>query len=501
MIDMSTWEELVVDVVNDIKLDPRNVRLDIPEGVPESDIVQDLFSNEKALSLVEGIAKVGLLTHEVPIVLERDGQLIVVEGNRRVAALKAIQNPYLAPDHQARIRKLAQSMPDRAAIRRITVKRAPSQDDADQLVAALHTGNQRVAWGPARQAAFFQAQLDAGKSSEELIAQYPTIDVRKFITRSKILELFRNVNYDDPSLGDYARKRRFPVSTLARLYENEKFLDLVGVQIQNGTGEVSLVSSAGLFKRVATKIVSDIRDGVINTRTLNKTSSDRYVEYMDDLRDLLDKHRDDESASGESASTHSDTSNSSAKGNRRSGPDDQGQGPHARDGADVGASRGSNDAGRDKPKPLPRKRNYLNTDNLTVPASFPASIHEIVRELSAINIQRFPNATLDLLRTFLEKTIKAHAEVLGEEIKKSSNEQGFVYLSNCLVWLEQHFKSNGQTAFIQPVQKIRGGRYGFVGSKAQLDATNHNQHIFATPDDVRECWATIEGVMKAVLKP
>lgn len=501
MIDMSTWEELIVDVVNDVRLDPRNVRLDIPEGVPESDIVQDLFTNEKALSLVEGIAKVGLLTHEVPIVLERDGQLIVVEGNRRVAALKAIQNPYLAPDHQARISKLAQILTDRAAIRRITVKKAPSQDDADQLVAALHTGNQRVAWGPARQAAFFQAQLDAGKSPEELIAQYPTIDVRKFITRSKILELFRNVNYDDPSLGDYARRRRFPVSTLARLYENEKFLELVGIHIQNGTGEVSLATNRGLFKRAATKIVSDIRDGVINTRTLNKTSSDRYVEYMDELRDLLEEYVGDEDTVGDEQQngTISDSSSFSAGSSTRPGSGGQGQDSDARGGA-AGGSRGSNDTGRDNAKPFPRKRNYLNTDNLSVPPSFPASIHEILKELSAINIQRFPNATLDLLRTFLEKTIKAHAEVLSEEIRKSSNEQGFVYLSNCLVWLEEHFKSTKQTAFIQPVQKIRGGRYGFVGSKAHLDATNHNHHIFATPDDVRECWATIEGVMKAVLK-
>ena len=217
MIDMSTWDEVVVDVVNDLHLDPRNVRLDIPDGVPESDIIQDLFTNEKALNLVEGIAKVGLLTHEVPIVVERDGLLIVVEGNRRVAALKAIQNPYLAPDHQARISKFAQLLPNRDAVRRITVKKAPSQGDADQLVAALHTGNQRVAWTPARQAAFFQAQLDAGKTPDQLIDQYPTVDVRKFITRSRILELFRQVTYDDPSLGDYARKRRFPVSTLARL--------------------------------------------------------------------------------------------------------------------------------------------------------------------------------------------------------------------------------------------------------------------------------------------
>ena len=133
--------------------------------------------------------------------------------------------------------------------------------------------------------------------------------------------------------------------------------------------------------------------------------------------------------------------------------------------------------------------------------SFPPAIHEIVKELSAINIERFPNATLDLLRTFLEKTIKAYAEILNEDIKKRSNDQGFVYLSNCLIWLEEHFKSTGQNAFLQPLQKIRSERYGFVGSKSHLDATNHNHHVVAVPDDVRDCWITIEGVLKAVLKP
>lgn len=493
---MSTWEEVTVDIVN-VRLDPRNVRLDLPEGVPESDIVQDLFTNEKALALVEGITKVGLLTHEVPIVVERDGELTVVEGNRRVAALKAIQNPYLAPDHQARISKLAQAVPDREALRRITVKRAPTQDDADQLIAALHTGNQRVAWSPARQAAFFQAQLDAGKSAEQLIAQYPTIDVRKFITRSKILELFRNVEYTDPALRDYVRKRRFPVSTLARLYENDKFLELVGISLGDQADGVTLTVSSTVFARVATKIVSDIRDGNINTRTLNKTSSERYVEYMDELRDLLNEYDDPTSGSaGADADTHSNGANpgaprSHADGSARSDGSERGE----------GGSSEKSDSGSEKAKPFPPKRNYLNTDNLVVPTSFPPSIHEIVKELGAINIQRFPNATLDLLRTFLEKTIKAYAEVLGEDIKKDSNEKGFVYLSNCLIWLEDHFKTTGQTAYIQPVQKIRGGRYGFVGSKAHLDATNHNHQIFAVPDDVRECWATIEGVMKAVLKP
>lgn len=503
---MSTWEELTVDIVNEVRLDPRNVRLDLPEGVPESDIVQDLFTNEKALALVEGITKVGLLTHEVPIVVERDGELTVVEGNRRVAALKAIQNPYLAPDHQARISKLAQAVSDRDALRRITVKKAPTQDDADQLIAALHTGNQRVAWSPARQAAFFQAQLDAGKTAEQLIAQYPTIDVRKFITRSKILELFRNVEYADPALRDYVRKRRFPVSTLARLYENDKFLELVGISLGDQADTVTLAISPALFARVATKIIGDIRDGSarnggsqntgINTRNLNKTSSERYIAYMDELRDLLNEYDD---STPDSADTN-DRSNGSTSGASSSHEENSSRSAANERGSEEGSSK-TRDSGSEKAKPFPPKRNYLNTDNLLVPASFPPSIHEIVKELGAINIQRFPNATLDLLRTFLEKTIKAYAEVLGEDIKKDSNEKGFVYLSNCLIWLENHFKTTGQTAYIQAVLKIRSDRNGFVGSMAHLNATNHNHHIFAAPDDVREAWATIEGVMKAVLRP
>jgi hypothetical protein len=80
MIDMSTWEELTVDVVDELHLDPNNVRIEQLEGVPEADIIHDLFSTEKAFALVEGIVKVGLLTHEVPIVVRRGKKLFVVRG-------------------------------------------------------------------------------------------------------------------------------------------------------------------------------------------------------------------------------------------------------------------------------------------------------------------------------------------------------------------------------------------------------------------------------------
>src|SRR5690606_17706714 len=160
---------------------------------------------------------------------------------------------------QARVTRLVQDFALRDQIRRIVVKKAPSQDEADQLIAALHTGNQRVAWTPSRQAAFFQAQIDAGKTAEDLIDQYPTVDVRKFIIRSRILQLFRDVHYTDPHLQDYVRKRNFPVSVLARLYDNDKFLELVQIEVDPATASVALIAEPEVFAVVAEKIVADIK--------------------------------------------------------------------------------------------------------------------------------------------------------------------------------------------------------------------------------------------------
>ena len=93
MLDTSTWPIVELDVLKDIRLDPKNVRLEIADAKVEADIIEDLFVNEDALGLVEGICKIGYLTHETPVVLDRQGKYVMVEGNRRLAALKSIQNP------------------------------------------------------------------------------------------------------------------------------------------------------------------------------------------------------------------------------------------------------------------------------------------------------------------------------------------------------------------------------------------------------------------------
>ena len=501
MIDMSTWPNRQADVVDDLHLDADNVRLETPQGVPESDIIQDLFSNEKALNLVEAIAQVGYFTHELPIVVMRDGQMIVVEGNRRLAALKAIQNPYLAPANQrARLTRFIEQIPNRDVLKAITVKVAPSQDDANQVIAALHTGNQRVAWGPTRQAAFFQAQIEAGKTVSDLLAQYPTIDVKDFVIRSKMLDLFRSVHYRDPDLQDYISRRRFPVSTLARLYEYDQFQELAQIEVDQNKARVKLRGSRREFAILAEKIISDIRDRRIDTRVLNSTQSDSYQEYMNELRDFINEPPDDGPGGGPAASSTPSSDSTPASGSESTPKSTQGSGTKdSSQGAGGTGSDGSSAKGGTKAKGT--STSYLDTIGLNA-AGFAPAIGLILAELSTINISRFPNATFDLLRSFLEKSIKAYADKVNENIQNAANPKGFVQLSHALAWLEQYLKQEGEKALIQVVQKIRSGNIAdFVPSKTHMDAINHNHLIFATSKDVKECWNTMKVLLQFILKP
>lgn len=515
MIDMSAWKDVSVDVVDDLHVDPHNVRIDLADTAPESDIIQDLFHNEKALTLVESICKVGLLTHEVPIAIKRDGQLVVVEGNRRVAALKAIQNPFLAPEHQARIVKATQGI-DLDSLRKISVKLAPSEDEANQLIAAIHTGNQRVGWSPTRQAAFFQAQIDAGKSPEYLISHYPTVEVKKFIIRSQILKLFRDAQYQDQLLVDYIHSRTFPVSVLARLYDHDEFLLLAQIRVDEQAASVKLESTRQQFNKVSEKIVGDIKNKRINTRTLNSTKSESYVAYMNELRELITNHVDSgettstSTSTPQSAPTHNQPSSGGVPPTSKPSPQAGTMGtpvnPQTAGPASTGTQTPPTAPSQPKPSGNPKEQNpnYLNISQIKIDPSYPPAIRKICEELALVNVKKFPNATLDLLRTFLEKSIKAYAEKLGVDLKRQAGQQaaGFVQLGHCLTWLEDHLKTTRKTAFIQVIQKIRGNKIGgYIPTIDHMNAINHNHHVFATPDEVKACWDGMEGLIRVILKP
>jgi hypothetical protein len=453
---MSTWKTTTLSVTNDLRLDPTNVRLDRDShNAPEGDIIRDLFLNEGAMSLARGIANVGWLTHERPVVLKENGKWIVVEGNRRTAALKALHNPRSVPASFTELSALAKQIPNLKTLESIEVLIAPDRPSADELVANIHTANPRRAWSPLRRADFFYAQVEfKGATVQELKKRYPSADVPKYIEMAEMQKLLRTVKYADPVLNEFVSKKSFPISVFDRLYSNDKFLDLAKISVDKTTGHVTTSGNIQDFAKLATKVVSDIRNKKIDTRILNKPELPDYKKYMKELSGLAVKK-------------------------------------------DAGA-----------PVPVlsklivpvnPHKaRLTLDTSALKGVDGFPA-VERILDELARLKYRDFPNATFDLLRTFIEKSIKAHAESLGESIP---TKRGQVSFDDTLAYLQDKITASGDRALVPAMQKLRSTRSftNFQLSKEALDAANHNPHIFMSPEDVKDLWDSLPGVLKFYLK-
>jgi hypothetical protein len=490
---MSAWTEQTLDVIHDLHLDPQNVRLDTPSESPEADIIQDLFQNEKAFDLVEGIVEVGYFTHERPIVVERGGTMVVVEGNRRVAALKAIQNPYLVPAFQSKIVNLVKRLPTRETLRQIVVIVAPSQDEANQLIAALHTGRQRVAWSRVRQAAFFDAQLKANASLDDLVARYPTIDVRAFARRSSILKLFRSVDYEDSELAKYIRRSDFPLTVLERLYGNITFQEIAGISVSPATTRAS-VADEDQFAVLAEKVIGDIHYKRVNTRRLNAAKSAEFAQYLEELRTLTLTNDDD--GSEKDAAEPADSS----RADRPPAETQSAQDANASSSNETGANAAADAALR--LTPVSRQGGqYLNTDGLIPWAQFP-ELGRVFTEVGRIPYKNYPNATHDLLRSVLEKSIKAYAEVRNVAIPSGGR---YVQLSACVNWLVQEFDGRPECQPLRPHAKllkdgVTGSYYLYQASQDYMNAINHNFRSCATPDHVESAWTAMRPVIGFMFK-
>ncbi|MEX1231258.1 MAG: ParB/RepB/Spo0J family partition protein [Planctomycetaceae bacterium] len=85
--------------LTDLQFDRQNPRLaeyDITPSSTDEDILSVLWEAMDVQELVQSIAASGYFSHEPLIVAQEKGKYVVIEGNRRLAALKALVNPTVA---------------------------------------------------------------------------------------------------------------------------------------------------------------------------------------------------------------------------------------------------------------------------------------------------------------------------------------------------------------------------------------------------------------------
>lgn len=453
MLNVLQWQTKTLKVVN-VKLDPKNVRIDI-DNPSQDAIIQDLFKNEDAMQIVESIAQNGFFSQELPIVASENKELIMLEGNRRLAALKAILNPKLVPHQEAKLAGLVESMGDISSLEDIEVKIAPSRDAAAKIIASIHTIRTRRSWKPLRQAYFYYAQVEEGqKSVADLAAEYPNVDIPEFVKMWEMHNVVKAIDYKDDDLQRKVASKNFPISTLERLYNNTEFQKLAQFNF-NEHGQIAINASEADLNKLLTKIIKDIDSNKIDTRVLNKKSSSTYKDYIKEIKDLDIKPT------------------TAAK--PKVAPDF-------------------------KPVPVPTtastKRGIV-PDDIVCTLNYPA-VNRVLTELKTLNYRKYPNATHDLIRSFLECSLKAYFDSKNIQVQA----RGYVQLKHVLDTAKTHFETE-QKSFVQVIDKMitQNTQNSYMYSADYLNAINHNHQVFSKPDDVKDSWDQIENLIRYVLNP
>ena len=125
-------------------LDWRNPRLiGIDQGASDSEIIAQLYRSEDLSELLQSIAANGYLDIEPLVVVNEDSAtLTVLEGNRRLAALRLFRNPHLARQvrEESRVRIVMPEMPEehRPSLERISVYRVEFREDSWSFIGFKH---------------------------------------------------------------------------------------------------------------------------------------------------------------------------------------------------------------------------------------------------------------------------------------------------------------------------------------------------------------------------
>ncbi len=440
------WSSKTVHV-DELLLDPLNIRLE-KQNFTQDEIINDLFANEDAMQILRNIYENGYYPDEPPVVVKEKQKFYVIDGNRRVVSLKAMLKPGIASDDFAnRIRKMMKNfMP----IGKIEVRVATNREDAQKYLAAKHTKNTRRPWSALRRAYFYYAQKEKGQTVEKLIERYKGVNIPRYIRMHEMHHIAMSLeDISDEIRKKVSNKRSFQVSTLERFYSDPYVQDWLNIEFNSVTGEVK-VPKTGAFDKVYSRVITDIVEKIATSRKQLQTEKTRKI-YVDGvIREILDGEK--------------------VKKSNVSG------------------------AEKFKEKKIPGKavKSRLIPSNIlsTLDCS---GVDRVLWELQNIEYIRFPNASADTLRTFLEIVLKDYLKKT-QRLPNPRRNGGYIYLEDVLTKMEQELQGDTRNrGLVQVIQELKQ-------SKWYLDSINHNPDVFAVDYRVEEAWDQMKPLIEYVFK-
>jgi hypothetical protein len=276
--DYSKWPERSLSV-SSLLLDARNPR--IPSGATElsqRQLIEELIEHDNVYDLARDIATNGFDPLELLVGVEDGDRTVILEGNRRLAALKVLEKPDLAPQRFVkRLKELAES--DGIPLR-VRVLLAPSRDAAAPLILRKHTREQIQRWSPLMQARFYHSLTESGISLKEMAKRYGVAagEIASFLRLDSMYRLARSMDLPDDIAATVRDPREFPASVLERLIDTRDFRAFLGIEFDSEGGVTAKVNPKD-FRKAYGRVLSDIASKRIDTRTVNRgEDTSKYIE-------------------------------------------------------------------------------------------------------------------------------------------------------------------------------------------------------------------------------
>ncbi|MBY5610901.1 ParB N-terminal domain-containing protein [Rhizobium leguminosarum] len=231
ILPVGTSEKVPVGLLDFDVNNPRFTPDKEPASASDDDVVIQLARSADLAELVQSIATSGYINIEPLIVIERAGRFAVLEGNRRLAAVKVLRNDTLA--QQAKLTLPPMEASKRATLGELLCYRVATEADARDLIGFKHI-NGPQGWDAFAKARFAARWLDEehsktdgmtiGDIASRMGDQHLTI--HRMVTALFVLE---QAQREDVYFLEDRKKKSFSFSHLYTALASEEFTSYLGM--------------------------------------------------------------------------------------------------------------------------------------------------------------------------------------------------------------------------------------------------------------------------------
>lgn len=428
--------------ISDLVVDTRNPRLVEPDK-SQRDALRDLAASQgkKLVALAEDAIGYGLNPSELPIVTRtKDQRYAVLEGNRRLTALRALENPDLLadavpPSVLAKFKALNVEYL-KNPVESVLCWVVDNRKEADHWIELRHTGENKgagiVRWESDDSARFGTRKAKPGIHTQAL----------DFLQRRGVI--------------DNALRKKIPATSLKRLLGTPAVRSRLGISME--AGNLVRMADAERVAKALKYVVDDFVEKRFRTKDIYL--SEQREQYANSLPARIAVAATKKKGEGVPLAESGQTGAASAKPKRR------------------------------KTK---RPRDVLIPNECVLEITS-ERINQIEAELRRLSLERHPNAISVLLRVFLELSADDYIDRRGL-ILPSRPTLGNK-LSAVADDLLQRKKFTKKQAV--PVRRACQKNSFLAPSVTMMHQYVHNQHLFPIGSDLRANWDSLQPFVMAI---